>query len=116
MVKTASSLKNSRGISSSLGLAGVGMTMPKSSALPSNFGCTVKLSTFSLSSQVMNTFCAGCKMSLSLALKYQHAAFANGACTKASTATTNGTDSQLLADLVMGKPSFQETDRLTGRP
>ena len=35
MVKTASSLKRSRGISSSLGRLGVGMTMPKSVALPS---------------------------------------------------------------------------------
>ena len=69
MVKTARSLKKSRGISSSFGLAGVGMTMPKSAALPSNFGCTVKVSTFSLSSQVRNAFCAGCRMSLSFAAK-----------------------------------------------
>ena len=45
------------------------MTMPKSRALPSNFGCTVNVSTFSLGSQVMNTFCAGCKMSVFLAEK-----------------------------------------------
>ena len=69
MVKTASSLKKSRGISSSRGLPGVGTTMPKSWALPSNFGWTVKLSTFSLSSQVMNAFCDGWLTSLSLAAK-----------------------------------------------
>jgi hypothetical protein len=62
-------LKKSRGISSSFGLLGVGMTMPKSRALPSNFGCTVNDSTFSTGSQVRNTFCAGCRMSLSFAEK-----------------------------------------------
>ena len=69
MVKTANSLKKSRGISSSLGLPGVGTTMPKSWALPSNFGWTVKLSTFSDGSQVMNAFWAGWRTSLSLAEK-----------------------------------------------
>src|SRR6202171_5609056 len=59
MVKTASSLKKSRGISCSLGWAGVGMTMPKSWALPSNLGWTVKVSTFSAGSQVRNAFWAG---------------------------------------------------------
>ena len=62
-------LKKSRGISCSLGWLGVGMTMPKSKAFPSNFGCTVKVSTFSSGSQVRNTFCAGCKMSVFFALK-----------------------------------------------
>jgi hypothetical protein len=62
-------LKKSRGISSSLGLDGVGITIPKSSALPSNFGWTVKDSIFSLGTQVMNAFCPGCRMSLSFAAK-----------------------------------------------
>src|SRR5262249_34944673 len=69
IVYTASDLKKSRGISSSFGLLGVGMTMPKSAALPSNLGCTVKDSTFSFGSQVMKAFWAGCKMSASLAEK-----------------------------------------------
>ena len=43
--------------------------MPKSRALPSNLGCTVKVSTFSAGSQVMNTFWAGCRMSAFLAEK-----------------------------------------------
>ncbi len=43
--------------------------MPKSSALPSNLGCTVKLSDFLTGSQVMNTFWAGCKMSAFFAEK-----------------------------------------------
>ena len=50
-------------------MVGVGMTMPKSKALPSNLGWTVKASIFSTGSQVMNTFWAGCKMSLFLAEK-----------------------------------------------
>jgi len=45
MVKTANTLKKSLGISSSLGRLGVGMTMPKSAALPSNLGWTVNVST-----------------------------------------------------------------------
>ena len=69
MVYTARLLKKSRGISSSFGFAGVGITIPKSSALPSNLGWTVKVSTFSSGLQVMNTFCAGCRMSLSFAVK-----------------------------------------------
>ena len=69
MEKTARCLKKSRGISWSLGWLGVGMTMPKSRALPSNFGCTVKLSCCVCGSHVMNTFCAGCKMSASFAEK-----------------------------------------------
>ena len=69
MVKTASSLKKSRGISSSLGRPGVGITMPKSWALPSNFGWTVNVSTVSTGSQVMNAFWAGWRTSLSLAEK-----------------------------------------------
>src|SRR5262249_29165409 len=62
-------LKKSLGISCSLGLDGVGMTMPKSSALPSNLGCTVNVSCFFCGSQVRNAFCAGCRMSASLAEK-----------------------------------------------
>ena len=51
------------------GLPTVGITMPKSSALPSNLGWTVKLSCFLTVSQVMNTFCAGCRMSAFFAEK-----------------------------------------------
>jgi hypothetical protein len=39
-------LKKSRGISCSFGWLGVGITMPKSSALPSNLGCTVNVYLF----------------------------------------------------------------------
>src|SRR5262245_61680090 len=74
MEKTASSLKKSLGISSSLGLVGVGMTMPKSSAFPSDLGWTVKDSTFYSGFHVMNTFCDGCTMYLSFVLKLQHVA------------------------------------------
>ena len=69
MVKTASSLKKSRGISSSFGRLGVGMTMPKSLALPSNRGCTVNDSTSSAGSHVTNAFWAGCSTSASFAAK-----------------------------------------------
>ena len=68
-VKTPRALKKSRGISCSFGWLGVGMTMPKSRALPSNFGCTVNVSTFASGSQVINAFCAGWAMSASFAEK-----------------------------------------------
>jgi len=45
------------------------MTMPKSGALPSNFGCTVNVSTRSAGSQVRKAFWAGCSTSLSFAAK-----------------------------------------------
>src|SRR5438874_307197 len=54
MVKTASALKKSRGISASLGRDGVGITMPKSFAFPSKRGWTVKVSTFSWGSKLWN--------------------------------------------------------------
>jgi hypothetical protein len=69
MLYTARCLKKSRGISWSLGWAGVGMTMPKSRALPSNLGCTVKDSSRRCGSQVIKTYCAGCRMSWSFAEK-----------------------------------------------
>jgi hypothetical protein len=43
--------------------------MPKSRALPSNFGCTVKHSTFSSGSQQMKAFWDGWLTPLSLAEK-----------------------------------------------
>ena len=69
IVYTARCLKNSRGISCSFGWLGVGMTMPKSRALPSNFGCTVKVSIFLTGSHEMKAFCAGWRMSAFLAEK-----------------------------------------------
>src|SRR5262245_5146961 len=51
------------------------MTMPKSTALPSKRGWTVKLSVRVSGSQVMNTFWAGCRMSWSLDVKKQQAAW-----------------------------------------
>ena len=69
IVYTARCLKKSRGISCNFGCVGVGITMPKSRALPSNLGCTVNVSTFLTGSQEMNTFWAGWRMSAFLAEK-----------------------------------------------
>ena len=55
-VNTANMLKKSRGISSSRGGAGVGTTIPKSAAFPSNLGCTVKDSRLRSGSQEMKAF------------------------------------------------------------
>jgi len=62
-------LKKSLGISSSFGCVGVGITIPKSTAFPSNFGCTVKDSTFAAGSQLMKAFWPGWVMSFSWAAK-----------------------------------------------
>ncbi len=65
IVYSARCLKKSRGISSSFGCAGVGITIPKSRASPSKLGCTVNVSRFSAGSQVMNAFWPGWFTSLS---------------------------------------------------
>ncbi len=80
MVISARCLKMSLGISSSFGLLGVGITMPKSVAFPSNFAWTVKVSFFSWGSQVMKVFCPGWLMSRSLAEKKQQAALTGPPC------------------------------------
>src|SRR6185295_8327191 len=76
----------SRGASLSVGRAGVGITIPKSSALPWNAGWTVKDSDFCCGSQVISARCDGCVTSRSSAAKYEHAAQASAAISALSSA------------------------------
>src|SRR3954466_1691166 len=95
----------SRGASLSVGRAGVGITIPKSSALPWKAGWTVKDSDFCCGSQVISARWEGCVTSRSSAAKYEHAA-------QASTAISAPSNAAHLVSLFMVMSSLGGEDAM----